>query len=415
MAAADGRPAPLPGRHRPRHGRQLPRLRGHRRRRQPEHRLRPARGRRLPLPHRADRGTDRLSALHATEDPCEQAQLVDGDGHGRSGLGGARRDQAGHRRLPRRLRPLRGGTGGGDRADPAVPRGVRRDDAVVAGGPAGRGPGRHQPDQDQCDQRLLRLAGVDELLHPRDPALPRPHGLRPGQPGLRADPDGGRHVQLPQRHPGLLLQLRHRLGGHRRHRHRGQQVPAETVPARTGVPPGHALRGQPGRRHRVHRGLRALHRHVLPRLRRHRPALLPRRRGRDRGRPHPGHGHRHPGPVLPAPERRRHPGAAAGRRGQPERGHVRLPRLPADLRAPGPGRLPGPRRRGLLAVPEHGQGGRPRAPGRSARPGLPLLVLAFTPVRAYAGVLAYARTHAVGVRPSRRPAAAPRSGTVRPR
>ena len=35
-------------------------------------------------------------------------------------------------------------------------------------------PGGHQSDQDQRDQRVLRLAGVDQLLHPRHQDLPRP-------------------------------------------------------------------------------------------------------------------------------------------------------------------------------------------------------------------------------------------------
>ena len=42
----------------------------------------------------------------------------------------------------------------------------RRLHAGLAGDDAGRRTGRHQPGQDQRDERLLRLAGLDELLHP---------------------------------------------------------------------------------------------------------------------------------------------------------------------------------------------------------------------------------------------------------
>lgn len=76
-------------------------------------------------------------------------------------MGRSRRAQAGHRRLPGRLRPLPGRRGLGHRAHPAVHRRLRRHDAVVAGRPAGRGAGRDQPDQDQRDQCLLRFAGLD--------------------------------------------------------------------------------------------------------------------------------------------------------------------------------------------------------------------------------------------------------------
>ena len=38
-------------------------------------------------------------------------------------------------------------------------------------------PGGHQPDQDQRHQRLLRLAGVDQLVHPRHQDLSRPAGV----------------------------------------------------------------------------------------------------------------------------------------------------------------------------------------------------------------------------------------------
>ena len=77
--------------------------------------------------------------------------------------------------------------------------------------------------------------------------LPGPPGVPRRQPGHRARADGSEHVRLPQHDPGLLRQLRHVLGGRRGHRHRRQQVPAEALAAPPGVPPRHALRGQPGR------------------------------------------------------------------------------------------------------------------------------------------------------------------------
>ena len=95
-----------------------------------------------------------------------------------------------------------------------------------------RGPRRDQPDQDQRDERVLRLAGLDQLVHPRHPDLPGPAGVPRRQPGHRARADGSEHVRLPQHDPGLLRQLRHVLGGRRGHRHRRQQVPAEALPDR---------------------------------------------------------------------------------------------------------------------------------------------------------------------------------------
>ena len=94
---------------------------------------------------------------------------------------------------------------------------------------AGGHPGRHQPDQDQRDQRLLRLAGLDQQLHPGDQALPGPAGVRAVQPGRRAAADGTEHVQRAEHDPGLLRQLRDGLGGHGRRRHRHQQGPAEDL------------------------------------------------------------------------------------------------------------------------------------------------------------------------------------------
>ena len=129
--------------------------------------------------------------------------------------------------------------------------------AGLAGHDAGRGPGRDQPDQDQRHQRLLGLAGVDELVHPRHQALPGPAGLPRGEPADRPGPDGSQHVRLPQHHPRLLRQLRHGLGRRGGLRHRVQQVPAEDLADAARVPPRHALRGQPGRlRLDAHRGRR---------------------------------------------------------------------------------------------------------------------------------------------------------------
>ena len=61
--------------------------------------------------------------------------------------------------------------------------------------------------------------------------------------------------------------------------------------------------------------------------------------GRHRLRPHPADGRSHQGQVLPPPRRRRHRGTAARRGGQPERHDVRLPRLPAGIRAARPDRV----------------------------------------------------------------------------
>ena len=56
---------------------------------------------RLPVADRADRRAERLPALHAPEDPGEQAQLVDLDVPGRPRLGHLRRHQADRRAVPR--------------------------------------------------------------------------------------------------------------------------------------------------------------------------------------------------------------------------------------------------------------------------------------------------------------------------
>ncbi len=98
------------------------------------------------------------------------------------------------------------------------------------------------------------------------------------------------------------------------------------------------------------------------------PALLP-RRGRRAGRRLPARaGAGHPGALLPAPHRRR-PGPADARRGRQPVGRRRhVSRLPPGLRASRRHGLPHPRRRRLLAVPEHRLGGRPRPAGGRRRP-----------------------------------------------
>ena len=147
------------------------------------------------------------------------------------GLGDLRRAQAGRRAVPGRLHHRQRGRRRRRRqpAGAPVPGDLPRHHAAVGGHDAGRGPGRHQPDQDQRDERLLRLAGLDQLLHPGHQALPGPAGLPRGQPADRAGPDGSQHVRLPQHDPRLLRQLRDVLGRRGRHRHRGQQVPAEAL------------------------------------------------------------------------------------------------------------------------------------------------------------------------------------------
>jgi hypothetical protein len=96
-------------------------------------------------------------------------------------------------------------------------------------------------------KRLLRVSGLDELLHPGHRALPGPAGLPRCEPADRPRVDGGEHVRLPQHDSGLLRQLRHRLGRGGGQRHRDQQVPAGHLPQGAGVPSRHALRGQSGR------------------------------------------------------------------------------------------------------------------------------------------------------------------------
>ncbi len=136
--------------------------------------------------------------------------------------------------------------------------------AGLAGHDPRRGARRDQPDQDQRDERVLGLAGLDQLVHPSHQDLPRSPVVPRLQPVDRADPDGSRHVQLPEQDPGLLRQLRYGVGRGRRLGHRVQQVPAEAVTKGAGVPPRHAVQLQPGglrvdadRRRRVdHRVLR---------------------------------------------------------------------------------------------------------------------------------------------------------------
>ena len=184
LAAADGRAAALPGRHRPRHRRTASSP--------------------TPAPT-ASGGIDAASVLLGAG-VClsliaQIGEQVDylrfmppkTDANRRSwwtavimagpGWVDPRRAQAGHRRLPRRLRHRPGRRGRGHRADPAVHRRLRRPMMpswlVVPLAVVTR---RDQPDQDQRDQRLLRFAGLDELLHPGHQALPGPDGLRPRQP-----------------------------------------------------------------------------------------------------------------------------------------------------------------------------------------------------------------------------------------
>src|SRR6185312_5174022 len=134
----------------------------------------PGRGR-VPLAHRPDRRADRLPALHAAPDPGELPSLVDRRRTGGPGLGDLRRGQADRRAVPGRLhhRERRRRRRRGQPAGAPVPHDLPRDHAAVGGDGAGRGAGRDQPDQDQPDERLLRLAGLDQLLHPGDEALPR--------------------------------------------------------------------------------------------------------------------------------------------------------------------------------------------------------------------------------------------------
>lgn len=91
----------------------------------------------------------------------------------------------------------------------------------------------------------------------------------------------------------LLRQLRDVLGGGRRLGHRDQQVPAEDLADAAGVPPGHALRGQPGRLRLDDHLRRGLGAGLLRRPRRRDQALLP--PGGDRPGPgpsaDPGAGH----------------------------------------------------------------------------------------------------------------------------
>ncbi|CAA9328643.1 MAG: Putative transmembrane protein, partial [uncultured Friedmanniella sp.] len=379
LAGAHGGAVRLPGRRAPGVGHLVLRLPGRERAGRAEPRLGDAGRRRLPVPDRPDRGADRLPALHAAADAGELAPLVAGDDPRRPGLGDLRRGQAGHRAVPRRL-PHRERGRRRRRGQPAgapVPRDLPRHHAGAARARPRRRPRRHQPGQDQRDERLLRLVGLDQLLHPRDQALPGTAGLPRRQPAHRAGADGGEHVRLPQHHPRLLRQLRDGLDRHRRLRHHLQQVPAEAQPPAAGVPPRDALRRQPRRLRLDARGGRRLDPRVLRRSGGRDSALLAAGGHRPRPGPAARAGRGDPRPLLPAPgrpgrpaARRRRPGPArAGRARQPIRRPAHLPRLPAGLRTARHGRLPDPRGGGLLAVPQHRQGRRPRA-ARPARSGL---------------------------------------------
>ena len=153
----------------------------------------------------------------------------------------------------------------------------------LALGPGGH-PGGHQPGQDQRDQRVLRFAGLDELLHPGHQALPRSDRLPRLQPADRPDLDGSQHVRLPQHHPGLLRQLRHGLDRGGRLGHHLQQAALQALTDPPGVPARDALRHQPGRL-RLDADLgRGLHRGVLRTARLRHPAVL----APGRHRPRPG-------------------------------------------------------------------------------------------------------------------------------
>ncbi len=190
-----------------------------------------ARRGRLPLAHRPDRRADRLPAVHA---PAHPGELAHAGGPRRSSPARAgsssapikQVDRPVPRRLPHRERRRRRGLR--QPAGAAVPGDLHEHHAAWLALTLAVDPRRDQPDQDQRHQRLLRLAGVDELLHPRHQALPGPAGVPRRQPRDRADPDGSEHVRLPQHDPRVLRELRHGVGRRRRLRHRVQQVPARS-------------------------------------------------------------------------------------------------------------------------------------------------------------------------------------------
>ena len=160
---------------------------------------------------------------------------------------------------------------------------------------------------------------------------------------------------------GLLRQLRDVLGGRGGHRHRDQQVPAEALADPAGVPPRDAVPGQPGRLRFDDRLRRGVDRGVLRRLRPGHPAVLA--AGGDRA-----------GPGAAAD-----PGVATKGRyylrrtddgidlpmydeyGNPSGELLHCHVCQQDLERPDVAKCADPRRRRLLAVPEHRQGRRPRA------------------------------------------------------
>ena len=236
-------------------------------------------------------------------------------------LGHLRRVQADRRTVPRCVhhRERRRRIFDRQPARAPVPRDLPGHDAALAGHDAGRDPRGHQPDQDQRHQRVLRLTGLDQLVHPRHQDLPRTHGLRSGQPGDRTDLDGSQHVRLPQHDPGLLRQLRYRLGRGRRLGHRDQQVLVEALPESPRVPTRDALRRQPRRLRVDAAGRGHFDPGVLRCFRFGDQAVLPDRRNRHRAGDAAGPGRRHQGKVLPTTHRRRHRSANVRRVREPFR------------------------------------------------------------------------------------------------
>ncbi len=310
VAGADGAAVRLPGDQQSRFGRRVLRLRrpGRGRRQGRQHRIGDARGRRVSLAHRADRRADRLPAFHAAQDSGEFPALVDCSASRRTGLGDLRCSQAGRRPLPGRVpdRQRRRRIHHRQRAGAPVPGDLRELHARLARHDPRGDPGRHQPDQDQRHQRLLGITGVDQLLHPHHQDVSGSHGVRAVQPRDRTDPDGSQHVQLPQQHPRLLRQLRHRVDCRRGFGHRVQQVHPEALAQGARVPTRHALQHQPGRL-RIHGGLgNPVDSGLLRGIRVRDQAVLADRGSRSRtgASTHPGGGNQ--GQVLPATHRRRY-------------------------------------------------------------------------------------------------------------
>ena len=264
--------------------------------------------------------TGRLPALHAAAAAGSASALVAGGAGRRAGLGAAGRAQDAGRRGAGLAGAVEHGVGRTrGRSEPDVSDGLGNAAALPLGGLGHRAVRRAVAAQDQCHQRLCRLAGLEQLLLAPDAQPPGPGGLGAVQCRDRADADGDGPVPGARRCARALCQPGDRLdhdGGGRP----GDQQAAGLVAARHRVPARLSVRHQSGRRRRDAAGLAAVDQRPPGPVRPDRPGLLGPGRDGDRADRLAADRLGHAGPLLPGAR-------ARGRRRPGRRQRGRLCRL----------------------------------------------------------------------------------------